>query len=120
MPKKPTKKEEPVVWQDAGFEPGQLVSVGNFSSYTLDLAPPECFDFEDCTQCPGYKRPGAVGSLCNFYGPAVTKGDILTVVDTRQRDETQIVLLLGPDGVLGAIQNEMLFNRLEGDKNEIG
>jgi hypothetical protein len=92
-------------WDPPMFKPGQLVNVFNFEAEHINLAPRECFHFADCKGCHGHE------GRCTLAGPLVSKDDILTIVDCRPAigvDEFQLVLLMTPDGALGALHNEML------------
>ena len=93
-------------WTPSMFKPAQLVTVGNFEGGKhINLAPRECFHFADCKGCHGHE------GRCTLAGPLVSKDDILTIVDCRPAAggvEFQLVLLMTPDGALGALHNEML------------
>ena len=92
-------------WTPSTFKPAQLVNIANFEGGDyINLAPRECFHFADCKGCRGHN------GKCVLTGPLVSRGDILTIVDCRSidTDAFQLVLLMTPDGTLGALHNEML------------
>jgi len=104
MPKKGTVRT-PSLWDPSKFKPGDLVNVFNFDDDEINLAPQECFSRSDCKSCPGHQ-----GSKCTLRGPKVSKVDILTVINCHKprADLFQMILLLTPDGLIGAFDNEML------------